>query len=138
MKANKIAKDRTLMLLSNILEKVESCWKEFPDTWLFIACMVVVCLSKTMFNDSGGRKTYHATNEIVTPRKRNTRKTIALLCSFKRAVSLLITKSFPSSNFIVLYTIGKDAITVRKTIIRIVWSLNIHNERSIAKIGRAS
>src|SRR3989338_1420512 len=132
MKANRIAKARTFMLLSRIFEKFEICWKEFPDTWLFIAWIVAICLSKTTFNVSIGRKTYHTTNDNVMPRKRNTRKTIALLCSLKSGISLLIARSFPSSNFIVLYTIGKDAITVRKTMMRLVCSINIHNERSIA------
>src|SRR3989338_3496341 len=119
MNANSIAKESTLILLKNILKNTENCCAALPETMLFIDCIVWVCLSKSRFIVAGGKKIYQTTEDKVTPTNRNIRKTIALLCSLSSLLSPSITKSFLSSNIIVLYTTGMHAITVKKTIIKL-------------------
>src|SRR3989338_6745611 len=94
MNANNIAKESTLILLKNILKSTENCCAALPETMLFIDCIVSVCLSKSRFTVAGGKKTYQTTQDNVTPTNKNIRKTMALLCSLSRLLSLSITKSF--------------------------------------------
>src|SRR3989338_2137741 len=92
----------TLKLLKNILPNMPRLCTALPETWLLIACIVPICLSKSRLIVDAGRKEYHNAHAIVIPMNMYIKKDIALLCSLNIAYSFSIIISLLSSSFIVL------------------------------------
>jgi len=119
-------------LLKNIDENALREFIACPVTFEFMLCMVDVCVSNKTETVSAGNTTYQRVQESVTPIKSDINAIKALLCSFNSIFSLKSCKSFSSSSLIIPYNNGIEAMTVKKTMIRLDCNLNIHKLKKIA------
>ena len=96
--------------------------------------MVWIWVENKTSTMEAGRKIYQIEKATVMPRKRKMKKASARPCAFRRKISprfLFLTSLF-SSTLRVRYIRGTVASTVRKTMMRLDWSLKIQRLRKIA------
>src|SRR3989338_6016981 len=133
MSAKRMENASTLTLLRKMMENIASWFIAFDEyVFALMVWIVSVCFWKRTSTVALGRATYHSVLDITTPMKRYIKKEIALLCSCKRVRSWSMIMSLLSSSFMVLYMMGRAAITMKSTITMLACSRNIHSARSMA------